>query len=285
MHTRRPLLIFVILGLLGALLFSGTAAAETQPAPTPEPPANPEPTPEPPANPDSPAPQPTPDPDPGPATVLVCNLWDGEPYDYWKAKEMSAADADWWVANSANATIVEGSGACPGNAPVSLCIPDGDADKLIVVEPWDANWYLANVAGAKKAVNGSCEEVVPEPTPDPEPTPEPEPTTDPKPEPTTDPKPEPTTDPKPEPTTDPEPEPEPTPDGDVDSSGGNAGGGDDDTTTEVLGIAQEREELAVTGVESWHLALAGMTMLSMGILINIMRRRFTPAEVVAHARR
>jgi hypothetical protein len=274
MHTRRPLLIFVILGLLGALLFSGTAAAETQPAPTPEPPANPEPT-----------PQPTPEPEqPEPSTALVCNLWDGEPYDYWKVREMSAADADWWVANSANASIVEGSGACPGNAPVSLCIPDGDLDKLIVVEPWDANWYLANVAGAKKAVNGSCKtEVVTDPKPEPTTDPKPEPTTDPKPEPTTDPKPEPTTDPKPEPTTD--PKPEPTPDGDVDSSGGNADGGDDDTTTAVQGIAQERQELAVTGVESWHLALAGMTMLSMGMIINTLRRRVTPAEVAAHARR
>lgn len=270
MHTRRPLLTFVIVGLLGALLFTGTAAAETQP------------TPQPPVGQDGPTPTPTPEPtpDPTPSTVLVCNLWDGDPYDYWKVQEMSAADADWWVANAANASIVEGSGACPGNAPVSLCIPEGDLDKLIVVEPWDANWYLANVAGAEKAVNGSCAvEVVTDPKPEPTPDPKPEPTTDPKPEPTTDPKPEPTEQPRPEPT------PEPTPSGEVDGSGGNADDGDDDTNTAVLGIAQERQELAVTGVESWHLALAGMTMLSIGLVINTMRRRFTPAEVAAHARR
>jgi hypothetical protein len=260
MHTRRPLLTFVILGLLGAMLFSGTAAAETEPTPQPTAQPTPEPEPEQPEQPEG-------------STVLVCNLWDGEPYDYWKVTEMSAADADWWLANSANASIAEGSGDCPGNAPVSLCIPHGELSKLIVVEPWDANWYLANVAGAEKAVNGSCEKkVVTE-------DPKPEPTTEPKPEPTTEPEPEPTTEPKPEPTE--QPNPEPTPSGDVDSSGGSTGG----TTTAVLGIAQEREELAVTGVESWHLALAGMTMLSMGMIINIMRRRMTPTEIAAHARR
>lgn len=267
MHTRRPLLTFVILGLIGALLFSGTAAAETQPAPQPT--ATPTPTPEPEREPEN-----EPENENENETVLVCNLWDGEPYDYWKVTAMSAADAEWWLANSVNASIAEGSGDCPGNAPVSLCIPHGDLDKLIVVEPWDANWYLANVEGAEKAVNGSCKaEVITEP--------EPEPTTEPKPEPTTEPEPEPTTEPKPE-----QPRPEPTPSGDVDSGGGNAGGGgDDDTATAVQGIAQEREELAVTGVESWHLALAGMTMLSMGMVINIMRRRFTPDEIAAHARR
>src|SRR6056297_1023042 len=98
MHTRRPLLIFVILGLLGALLFTGTAAAETDPTPQPTPSAQPDP---------EPTPQPTPDPEP--STALVCNLWDGDPYDYWKVREMSADDAAWWVANSANASIVESS--------------------------------------------------------------------------------------------------------------------------------------------------------------------------------
>ena len=101
-------------------------------------------------------------------TVLLCNLWDGEPYDYWKVHSVDQATADWWVNNSANASIVESATSCPGNPPVELCVPYGDLVKLIVVEPWDANWYLANHAGTTKATNGSCDpaEPVAEPTPE-----------------------------------------------------------------------------------------------------------------------
>ena len=45
------------------------------------------------------------------------------------------------------------------------------------------------------------------------------------------------------------------------------------------------EELAMTGVESWHLALAGLTMLGLGIMINTSRRRLAPVPGGAHARR
>ena len=101
-------------------------------------------------------------------TVLLCNLWDGEPYDYWKVHTLDQATADWWVNNSANASIVQSTSSCPGNPPVELCVPYGDLVKLIVVEPWDANWYLANHAGTTKATNGSCDpaEPVAEPTPE-----------------------------------------------------------------------------------------------------------------------
>ena len=41
----------------------------------------------------------------------------------------------------------------------------------------------------------------------------------------------------------------------------------------------------MTGVESWHLALAGLTMLGLGIMINASRRRLAPVPGGAHARR
>ncbi len=266
MHTRRPLIIVAIVGLLGALLFTGTAAADD----TPDRQATP-----------TQAPAATPTPEPTPSTVLVCNLWDGTPYDYWKVESMSAADADWWVANAANAKIVSSASDCPGNAPVSICHVYDDGHKLVSVDPWTANWYLANSPGDFVPANGTCAKA--EPTPEPTVEPEPEPTTEPEPEPeaTKQPEPEPTTQPTPEPTT--QPTPGVTPSGGVDNSGGSSGG--TTTTTAVQGVAQERQELAVTGVESWHLALAGLTMLAAGIIVNTLRRRVDPVEVAAHARR
>ena len=49
--------------------------------------------------------------------------------------------------------------------------------------------------------------------------------------------------------------------------------------------AEPMEELAMTGVESWYLALAGITMLALGTMINATRRRLAPANTGAHARR